>query len=362
MMSNQISISPDIKLRYLDKSDKYYLDKSTILFGASNSGKSTILLEILYLMRHKVPNIFVFSPTADTNNAFDGIVPPELIYKTVDIEVLKEIYNRQQAATKMFNMSNNITTLRKLFEKIASYDDIEKAKAAYRNAKIIISKKSKDTSTSTDDKRRAVTDVRKSRDEYLIKLYKNVIRNNKDRLKKMQISESDAYTIHFLDFNPNCVVVFDDCGAILKKFQKEEVMRKIMFQGRHSHINLILTLQDDLNLDSSIKKNAFVNIFTTGRCAMAYFERSSNNFSKKEKIHAAKIINFIFDSSKKKDYKKLVYLRDELEPFRYTVADMYGVFRFGCPSIWKLSDALQKESKTCDFDNDPLLTDFKIDI
>lgn len=46
-------ISDGVSINYIPKDYKYYLNKSTILFGASGSGKSTILIEILYLLRKK---------------------------------------------------------------------------------------------------------------------------------------------------------------------------------------------------------------------------------------------------------------------------------------------------------------------
>lgn len=361
-MDSHLNISSDIKVKFLEKNAKYYLNKSTILFGASNSGKSTILIEILYLLRDYVPNIFVFAPTADSNNAFDNIVPAPLIFKTVDIDVLKEIYKRQQAATKIYNTVNNLSSLRKLFEKVADYKSVEAAKLAYNNANAIIQRKESDPTINFVERRSTMSEVKEVRDKYLSKLYKSVIRCNKQRLKNMELSEQSRYIIKYLDFNPNCVVVLDDCGAILKKFQKEEVVKKIIFQGRHNFINIILTLQDDLNLDSSIKKNAFVNVFTTSRCASAYFERGSNSFSKKDKEIATKIITHIFTPSVKKDYKKLVYLRDDINPFRYTIADLYDNFRFGSPALWEMCKEIAKENNTCDFENDPLLSAFKIDI
>ena len=307
-MDSQLHVSSDIRVKFLEKSPKYYLNRSTILFGASNSGKSTILIEILYLLKDHVPNIFVFAPTAEANNAFEGIVPSPLVYKNVEISILKEIYKRAQAATKIYNTVNNLTALRILFERVADYKSVEIAKTAYGNANAIISRKKNDQAINFVERRSAISEVKEVRDEFLKKLYKCVIRSNKHRLKSMGVSDKEQYIIKYLDFNPNCVVVLDDCGAVLKKFQKEEVVKKIIFQGRHNYINIILTLQDDLNLDSSIKKNAFVNIFTTSRCAAAYFERGSNSFSKKEKEKANKIINYIFTPSVKKDYKKLVYL------------------------------------------------------
>lgn len=361
-MESQLSITSDIKVKFLEKTSGHYLNRSTILFGASNSGKSTILIEILYLLKKHVPIIFVFAPTADANNAFDGIVPSPLIYKNVEIEVLKDLYKRQQAATKIYNTVNNLTALRILFERVAEHRYVEAAKMAYGNASAIISRKKNDTSINFIEQKASITEIKNVRDAYLLRLYKNVIRSNRKRLKNMNISSDEKYILKYLDFNPNCVVVFDDCAAVLKKFQKEEVVKKIIFQGRHNFINIILTLQDDLNLDSSIKKNAFVNIFTTSRCAAAYFERGSNSFSKREKERAAKIINHIFTPTIKKDYKKLVYLRDEVDPFRYTIADTYDNFKFGCPSIWHLCKHISDEKNNCDFDNDPLLSAFKIDI
>lgn len=333
------------KIRPLDKTYKHYLNKSTILFGASGSGKSTILIDILYQLKDHVPLVFVFSPTSDTNNAFDGIVPGPLIYQNVEIEILTSIYNRQQAATKIFNTVNNINTLKSIFVAIATPEELRLESLAIENANRILSKKN-------------ISDLTRLRDDYLIKLYKKSIRGKKELAAIRSPGTVTQYVLKYLDFNPNCVVVLDDCGAVLKKFQKEEVVKKIIFQGRHSYINIILTLQDDLNLDSSIKKNAFVNIFTTARCATAYFERGSNSFSRKDKELAARSILSTFAAGS--DFKKLVYIRDDLEPFRYVVADIHDNFRFGNSHLWDMCNKISKKDTVCDFKNDPALSDFKI--
>jgi hypothetical protein len=361
-MHSNLNLAPDIKIKFLEKNAKFYLNRSTILFGASNSGKSTILMEILYLLKDSVPNIFVFSPTADSNNAFDGIIPDPLIFKTVDIDTLTAIYKRQQAATRIYNNVNKLPSLKKLFSLVANTEHLSMEKRMRDDANIIILRKQNDSGIKPMDKKSSIMEVENARNQALSKLYKVVIRCNKQRLKRVGISGDESYIIKYLDFNPNCVVVLDDCGAILKKFQKEEVVKKIIFQGRHNYINIILTLQDDLNLDSSIKKNAFVNVFTTSRCASAYFDRGSNNFSKKEKMMADIIINDIFTSTKKGDFRKLVYLRDDSDPFRYTIADIYENFKFGCPVLWDMCDKVNKDKNKCDFKNDPLLSSFKIDI
>jgi ABC-type dipeptide/oligopeptide/nickel transport system ATPase subunit len=355
-------ISDGVSINYIPKDYKYYLNKSTILFGASGSGKSTILIEILYLLRKKVPNIFVFCPTSESNNAFDGIVPDILIYNDVEIETLNRIYKRQQAATKLYNHVNNMKELYKLFIKINDTECMNMARKVHMNSERIIKKKNSKTNINIVEKKQSENEIKKLRDEYLFKLYKKTIKKHKSKLSKMKLSVKESYIVKYVDFNPNCVIVLDDCGAILKRFQKEEVIKKIIFQGRHNYINIILTLQDDLNLDTSIKKNAFVNIFTTSRCASAYFQRSSNNFPKKEQKKINKIIDTIFFSNTKKNYKKLVYIRDDPDPYRYTVATIYDKFRFGSSSLWKINNKLINKNKECDITNDPLMKSFRLDL
>lgn len=349
----------DTKVKFLEKDPKYFLNKSTIIYGASGTGKSTILIEILHILKDHVPNIFVFSPTADDNNGFAGIVPDALIFRNVDIKKLEEIYKRQQGATRIYNTVNEQKGLRTLFEKVANTKTIEFAKDAYRNANNLIAEKQNSVHLNFGEKKKMIKGIKDARDKFLLTLYKTVIRKNKTRLKNMNITPAEHYILQYLDFNPNCIIIMDDCGAVLKKFQKETVIQKIFFQGRHSYINLILSLQDDLRLDSSIKKNAFVNIFTTSQIASAYFNRAGTSFSKKEKQLADKIISHVFTDSK--DYKKLVYVRNEVQPFRYTIADIYEDFRFGCPKLWELDENMSEKKKKCNFD-DPLLSPFKIEL
>jgi len=349
----------DVKVKFLEKDHKYFLNKSTIIYGASGTGKSTIILEILHILKDHVPIIFVFSPTADDNNAFAGIVPDALIYRTVDIKKLEEIYKRQQGATRIYNTVNEIKSLRVLFEKVGNIKSIRCAKDAYRNATNLIEEAQNSTSLNFSEKKKNIKKIKNMRDRFLLMLYKAVIRKNKNRLKNMGITPAEHYILQYLDFNPNCIIIMDDCGAVLKKFQKETVIQKIFFLGRHSFINLILSLQDDLRLDSAIKKNAFVNIFTTSQIASAYFSRSGTSFTKKEKQLAEKIIGCIF-SSNADDYKKLVYVRNESQPFRYTIADVYEEFKFGCPKLWELDENMS-EKKKCNWD-DPILSPFKINL
>ena len=51
----------------------------TVLVGASGSGKSRIIKEILYRVKDSVPAAVVFCPTANQNRDFEGLIPPAAI-------------------------------------------------------------------------------------------------------------------------------------------------------------------------------------------------------------------------------------------------------------------------------------------
>jgi len=344
----------DTKVDKLDKNKTYFFNKNTIIYGASGTGKSTIIKEILKILVKDVSKIFVFSPTADENNDYKGIIPNCCIFREVDIKQLEKIYNHQKGSTLIYNNVNNIDSLKRLALMVASYDE----KLFIQNIFQTASKKIElIESSSISNKLIEINSIKNIKHDYLKKHYKQIIRRNKTRLLNM-VRDKDKNIIKYIDYNPNCIIIMDDCGAELKKFQKTEVIRQIFFQGRHKHLNLILSLQDDLKLASSIKKNAFVSIFTTRQVASAYFNRSSTNYSKRERHKADAIIDQVFAHT---DYKKLVYLRGTKQPFRYIQAEQYEPFRFGCSSLWKIDDLINKKTKKDNWSN-PILNSFGIDI
>ena len=257
-------------------------------------------------------------------------------------------------------MVNNKDRLRRLFLKVSNMKLRETEATVVASAQDLIHRTENDESLDFIQRKKDISDVKKSRDEYLTTLYKHVIRVNRRRLIKMHLSDEEMFVVKYLDFNPNILIVFDDCGAVFtKKMQKNKTVQKVFFQGRHSYITTIFVFQDDINLESSLRKNAFMNIFTTQQCAQAYFERSSNNFSKDERKTATKIINTILSPARKKEHRKLVYMRDAENPFFYTVAGLYDTFKFGCPALWKYCNKLRVASDQFNPD-DPIMGSFSI--
>ena len=128
--------------------------------------------------------------------------------------------------------------------------------------------------------------------------------------------------------------------------------------------NFMISFQDDKLLDSSLRKNSFINIFTTETICNAYFNRSANNFTPQEKKKMAKLANFVFNDPKLKDknYKKMIHIKDKIPNIYYTIADYVDDFKFGslhlhqlCNKVKKLYLSNQKGTYACLSHNFPSL-------
>jgi hypothetical protein len=106
----------------------------------------------------------------------------------------------------------------------------------------------------------------------------------------------------------------------------------------------MISFQDDKLLESSLRKNAFINIFTTQVTCNSFFERTANNFTKAEKTKMAKLSHFIFNDEKlkNKNYKKLVYIKDRNPTTYYIIANYYDDFQFGSKHLYELCNKVKK--------------------
>jgi len=315
----------------MTETHKTYLNSSIIIYGASNTGKSTILFDILHKLKNHVVIPYVFALTASTNCAFDGVIPSITTFGKVDMEIIQRIHDRQEVAARIYNTINKLDLLHSMFDKVAS--------AQERNIYVSIKKHLRSTIASINipnpHKRKVqVEKLTKNADEALRRLYKTCILSN--RRAFANVADEEKLVLDHHNLNPHCIIILDDCGAELKLFQTQPIFQKLFFQGRHLYITVIMTLQDDVKLDSQLKKNARISIFTTDQCANAYFERKSNSFDKATITIAREKIREIMSQSDEYDFTKLMYIRGKKNPFNKILADEHVAFEFGSPSLWRL--------------------------
>jgi hypothetical protein len=348
-MDRSLLLDDNSRLEWLDKDYKLFLNRNTIVYGMTGSGKTCIIDELMYLCKSHVSSCCVVCPTNAEHKSYDGKVPSCFIQPTLDPDWVDSLIKRQKTNCDAFNQANDPKFLHHIYSKIAT-----------DNQKLIELKIKKITRTHLafiecseapfPKKKKQISAIKNKCEKGLLKLYKKVIRSKKAELEtSSNLSDLEKGKIKFLDFNPNILVIFDDCAADFKKAcKKTNAFKQIFYQGRHLKITGVFAMQSDKECDSELRKNAFVNIFTTSQAATENFNRASNAYPKHEKIRSRYLIKSVFTQEKTEPvhYQKLVYLQNTMDPFRYTIADIYDDFRVGDEYTWKLNNEINKQKKS----------------
>ena len=342
------------KLRWLPKSHKDFLNKTTIIYGRTNSGKSTLIDEIMYLCKDFIPTIFVVAPTNSSNNAYTDKIPSQFIRKELDVEWLDKLLQRQKNSSGAYINANKLEILKRLFDKVSddTTKSIEESIIKKAHASIVFVE---DSSMEFIQKKKQKSQILVDRDEMLKKLYKTSIRYNKVNLEQSnELTKSEKAALSFLDFNPNIMIILDDCESTFKKmYKKSTAIKEIFYEGRHYFFTTIISSQDDKEIDSELRKNTSISMFTTAQSATSNFDRASNGYPKHEKIRAKTCIETVFkqDENDLKHYQKLVYIQNESDPFRYTIADVRDDFKMGSKPMWDYSDRIKDKKDSINKDN-----------
>jgi hypothetical protein len=353
-------LSDRTKLKWMPKSYKHYLNKTTIVYGRTGSGKSVVIEEIMKLCQAYVPSIFVVAPTNSSNNAYTNKVPIQFIKKELDVAWLEKLLERQKNSANAYNNANNLDILKSLFNSISDETSQELELSIIskaRNAVIYI----ESSNISFANKKNQKAQINIERDNILRKLYKTTIRFNKVELEQRKdLDKLEWGAIEYLDFNPNVILILDDCASKFKKmYKKSSAIKEIFYEGRHYFFTTIISSQDDKEIDSELRKNTSVSVFTTAQSATSNFERTSNGYPKHERLRSKTCIEGVFkqDENDITHYQKLVYLQGAPDPFKYTIADIYDDFRMGSDPMWLLSNKIM-ERKTKRVSDNPLFTNY----
>ncbi len=329
-----------------EKSIDYFLNRSIILYGASNSGKSTIIKDILYLLKKHIPNVCVICPTNKLNGSYDGLIPKPLIHSDVKENLLNDILKRQLLNVKIYNLVNDKEKLEFMYSKMINKNEesLQKIQSAYRKVKTNLEKMGDSSSISK---------LNSEHESRIISFYKDTILGNVKHINNIDLSDNDKMLMKHVHINPNFLIIIDDAAVSANVWCKYESVKELFFNGRHHKVTFMIAFQDDKLLDSSLRKNAFINIFTTEKVCNAYFNRAANNFSSQEKKMMVDIADAIFSkygkSKDEKNYKKLVYLRESSEPCRWFEASPGKDFIFGSAFLIKYCEQVCKDDKELNF-------------
>lgn len=325
------------------KFDNFFRRTST-LYGASGSGKSSIVYQIMDIVKC-IPNVVVVCPTNDANESYTDRIPDRCIHKNPTEKILIDILLRQKAAVHTYNRANNLTTLGKLVLRIGDQEPVRQANEAKQRAVEYINRINKDPQYDAGIRDTMIKEIKEKYKEHIIKLYKTCIYSNRHRYDVKTLTEDELYSLKYLKFNPSLLLIMDDCAAEIKEWAKNESIKDIFFNGRHWWITSIYTFQDDSMVEPPIRKNTFNAFFTESGCAMTYFNRKSNGFTPQLAKRGMSLAEKLFNSGEK-HFRKMVYSRmDMREPLRYIQADskLLTPFRIGCKALWKLCEKIPED-------------------
>ena len=332
-----------------------------ILYGSSGTGKSTILDEVMFLLKPYIPVCFVIAPTNSSNQAFTGKVPRRFIKDGRDLKKLvawlEKFISRQKHTAQMYMNANNLKNLKALFDKVSDSQAKELEISIIRKAEDSMIFISSSQTLNFAQKKTQKSAIKVERDKMLRKVYKTSIRYHKLILEKStSLSKMERAALTFLDINPHVLLVLDDCASKFKKLYKmSTAIKEIFYEGRQSFITTIITTQDDKEIDSELRKNSMINIFTTAQTATAAFERTSNSYPKHVKERSKQCIETVFkqDISKAKHFQKLIYIQNLADPFRYTISDMYDDYRMCCDAVWNFEEKIGGQERGDDLETNP---------
>lgn len=345
-------IIPEFKLSDVGK----FIDKSTVLYGVSGSGKTVSAKDIMFQMKDLFPRVYVFAPTNESTGDYDGIIPKAMIFEKVTLEKISDIYEYAKMAKSIYENANNLKILDKLFLRVAS----TKAKVHLRRMLDAYEKCLKRVTKQEDDvgkKKEARKELKEKFDNMLRGFYKKVILPHRNRLKLMKLSDKEKFSLEYLQFNPRTLVIFDDAmtevDKLIKKGHREEneVIQNFFFRGRHDKITQFYTMQSDKRLDAELRKNTFMSLFTSKSEAMAFFGRPANGFTLEEKKIAESVVGTIFSEENQKEFKKIIYIKDSKSPWQWYKAEQHETFTMGCPALRLLCKQVEKKGSQFDKDN-----------
>lgn len=337
----------------VDLTKDLFLNRLTILYGPSGSGKSVLIRTIVNSLIEKIPIGFVCCPTARSNGDYDNIFPSAAVHDDLTATLMQKIFKRQKSMIDMYNLVRDVNAIRPLYECVKDYQTdarIQKNTKKMDEARYEIPKNMEENESIP-----ALQELETVYNEGIVKLMRKCInRSINDISNRMKLSELQQAMIKNFNINPNILLIVDDCAARIKEWKDLTETKELFFQGRHMRTTVVLTMQSESLIPPPLRINAHINIFTTRQIATVYFKKETNGLTTDDRKFLDKVAAAIFaqDEDGKPNFKKMVSFGQLIKTehkIQFMVGDMRKK-RFGSAAFWKIHESLvsqihQKEDR-----------------
>jgi len=336
------------------------LNKSISMYGTSGSGKSHIVKYFIDLLSSKAEQYLLISPTEPSNRSYTDTISAPLIHYEISkpdsnekkdtevkktVRMLKCIFDRQQMLTSMYSISRDMKMLKKLYKRLPKEAQEFGNKMFERlkdSTKQYIKKIERKFINDKDKQDTQIKNINDMHDECLINTYKRVILPFRDYLlmNERSLSENEENALLYLVMSPYLVAIFDDCADLLDKVKNDPILKAYFYRNRHVMLTTIYCFQSLKNLESSLRDNTFISVFTCKKMAIKYFTNKTNAFEPAEVKKILRIIEVVFNPDPIFKRRKLVYIRDD--------PASYGFYHLTAPSLEKRLYGSSALNEFCD--------------
>jgi hypothetical protein len=306
-----------------------FLNKSTALYGKSNSGKSSVMRDILLQIREYVSMGYVFSMTEDQNDSFKDIVPRAAIFTDFSqddvTKFIIQFWQRQKAAVKTYKRATQPSVLVKLYRRVAGKRDDEMLKMIRKYRQKIKERFDKKINKCRPEEKGYYETQQKqvlsTIDDTQVEFFRRVIKKHKKEINKSSLSKDEKYTLQYIGFRPHAVLVFDDCiHTFTTSFQNKAEFRSLFVMGRHNYITVILAVHLRSNLQKTINENVANAIFCSKSIAANTAENMDSS-CRDEVREFQECIRTIYNPSE--PFRKMCYISNCPDPFRWIIAEFH---------------------------------------
>lgn len=305
----------------------HFLDKNTLLYGESQTGKSTIILDAMYLLCPLIEQVVVFCPTDAQNKTYargdDGVVNLLFVHSTISAAVLSDLWERQEAFYKKYReIAGEIDGLFRMVASPTQADDI----------------------ANLDGIRETAADAcqRKKAEELLLQAKRKAIATHASQLLAGdRLTPAQRRCVEHINFNPRMLIIFDDCTEQLNSLKNNETIQKIFFQGRHFGITLLASVHTAAAIAPSLRQNAHISVFTTTTALNGFADKdNSAGVSAEEKKWIKQAGANIF-----RDHTKLMFTKIGNARWATFEPAPHKTFRFGSELIWEYANKCVAETQ-----------------
>jgi hypothetical protein len=324
---------------------KNIVNTTIVIYGPPKTGKTFLGQHIMHTVKGLIPTVFVVSLTEPSNQKYKGIVSPGgFIMETINVVKLEEILERQTIAAGLYTKANDVEVLAKLYLRLPSKVLDQNVERINRRRKMhehqIQNNSQLDEAEKASQKEKMTEDF----NELLVSIFKQHIKKHHDEYVAMRLTLAEKETLEYLEYNPNILLVFDDCGSNIKVLLKKPLFRQMFYQNRHLKITLLFLLQNENDLDANLRGTVFRNFFTSQKSANKYFENKTNGFDSDTRKRELRAASTVFAYNK---FAIMVYDREgaEGEEFTWYLAAAHGKFQIGSPAIWELGRLIEQNTQ-----------------